>query len=210
MKLAFINASPKPKNTVSGNLLHILAQFLQPQQPLPVFRLQTVHPCPAVLNRLADYSTLVLAFPVYLDALPAHLICILEQLAPILRPGTRVYTLANCGFYEGEQTIGCHRIVKNWCSKNSFCYAGGVGVGGSGSIWLLKKLPAFLGLRRSLDRALSALALAILQQRLLPVVYATVNYPRFCYLLGAELSWNQKGRKHGLSPQELKLPHFPH
>ena len=207
--LAFINASPKPKNTVSGALLTDLARFLRPQPAPPVFRLPNAKPNPKTLTALAEYRAVVLAFPVYLDAPPAHLLAALNPLDSALLPGTPVYTLVNCGFYEGQQTAGCHRVIQNWCQKNGLCYAGGVGIGGGGSVWLLKRVPRFCWPRRGIDTALNALATAAKTGGPLPVVYTTVDYPRFFYLTGAELSWNKKGRRNGLSPADLKKPRTP-
>ncbi len=206
MHLVFLNASPKAGTGVSGVLLNRFCRInpgLSPAaalhfagQPVSAFDRELLAPC----------DTLLVASPLYLDALPGHFLSVLEQLQGVLPQKARVYSLINCGFYEGNQTVGGHRVLENWCRENNLAYQGGLGIGGGGSICLLEKLPDFCWPRRRIDRAILSLGKAVSRGAPFPVCYTTVDYPRFFYLKGSQISWNQKGRAAGLHKKDLQRP----
>ena len=86
MKVALINGSPKPRGSASAMLLDGLRACLPAGLECVECPLHAVRPAEDPARLLLDTDALVLACPVYVDGLPAHLLTALEGPAGI-RPG---------------------------------------------------------------------------------------------------------------------------
>ena len=73
-----------------------------------------------------DSDVIVFAFPLYVDALPSHLISYLIQVGRTVekyRCPEQLYSICNCKlriFYEGSQNVLALDIMKCWCEKAGF------------------------------------------------------------------------------------------
>ena len=93
MKGILINGSPKRRDSSSGALLNDLRSLLDPGTETAVMTVTASHPAassaytgmrwepsPEDVKQLRGSSFLVLSFPLYVDAVPSHLLSFLMEL----------------------------------------------------------------------------------------------------------------------------------
>ena len=204
MKIALINASPKPSHSGSGNLMACLEKDFPKKSSVKCFELHKKEIPEATLRELLDMDTWVILCPLYIDALPSHLLSCLvqvEKAAPAKK--IRIYGVINCGFYEGIQTETGFEVMKNWCARCGFEFCGGMGIGGGG---LLSTVPALENKNHPKLGVLikfKGFARSIAKGREYPVVYKSTSMPRPIYKAGAEISWRVIAAKNGNKPWSL-------
>lgn len=77
-------------------------------------------------------DAVVFAMPVYLDAVPSHVLRFLREAEKFCRENNcrfRVYGIANCGFFEGKQTRNLMNVMSCWCGRAGVEWSGGIGIG---------------------------------------------------------------------------------
>lgn len=119
-----------------------------------------------LLAALPEYSLIILAFPLYVDQLPAPVVRLLEQAAGAAagrtgRPLPRLLAVVNCGFPESNHNQTALRIVQRFAEMTGFSWAGGLSIGGGGALdgQPLEQTGAMSRrLRRNLTRAAGELA----------------------------------------------------
>ena len=155
----------------------------------------------ALAARLRTAETIVLATPLYVDGLPS---AVLRLLAALERdPGgkKRIYVIANLGFYESQQIRNLLAFVRNWCDGCGYTYAGGLAVGAGAMNAQLLKLPPAKNAVAGLERFASA----ILDKRCINDHYEdSFRFPRAAYVFAANRSWLPKGKKNGLTKEDLR------
>lgn len=128
-KICFINGSPRENNSASQYFIDELLGIID-DNSYEINQLK--------VNKEVDYEkivnvdVLIIVFPLYVDSLPSTMIAFLENLenyAKTSENSPRVYTIINCGFFEGIQTINAVQIIKNFCHKVGYKWRLGVGLG---------------------------------------------------------------------------------
>ena len=114
-----------------------------------------------------------------------------------------VYTIVNCGFYEGRQCEQAIGIIKNWCARSGLRWGRGIGIGAGGMLPMVKNIPPGQGPMKNIDRALSLLSMDILASESGENVFVSPNFPRFAYKFGAEMGWGKAARANGLKKKDL-------
>jgi multimeric flavodoxin WrbA len=207
MKIALINGSPKAKNSTSGYILQTLKPLLPNEHEIIECYFRIPHISNHDLEQIAECDILVFAFPLYVDGLPSHLINCLYQMEAFFNtmPTKKmvVYSLVNCGFYEGHQNAIAMEIMKNWCEKAKLNWGQGIGIGGGGMLPALAGVPDGQGPKKNLSRALKSIACSISAGATADDLYISPNFPRFVYKLGAEMGWRQQGKANGLKTKDL-------
>lgn len=208
MKISLINGSPKAKRSASGIILNELQALLSPND-----HIVNIHTTKHRLNQedyaaLQDSDVIVFAFPLYVDALPSHLISYLiqveEQLKNTAVPNNcTVYAIVNCGFYEGSQNVLALDIMKCWCEKAGFVWGGGLGVGGGGMMSMLASVPAGKGPKKNFSQALRTLSDRISRREIGGNLCFSPNFPRFLYKMAAEMGWRKAVKDNGLKTHDL-------
>jgi multimeric flavodoxin WrbA len=112
-----INGSPKGGKSNSGWLLEKLEEQLEGNHE--VSRLNIVKKPAVDFQDLCRADVLVLAFPLYIDAIPSHMFRMMVALEQYMHDhpmekDIAVYAIVNNGFYEGRQNHIALEIVKNW------------------------------------------------------------------------------------------------
>ncbi len=156
---------------------------------------------------LVSTDVMVIAFPLYVDGLPASLMEYLERYAaaraalPQDMPKQRVFAVANCGFYEGEQNRVALEIVAHFCAATGLDWCGGVGIGTGEMILGIKNVPPEAGIRKPVIGAIRAVAEAIAAEegRLAEPVFTQHGFPWLLYKLAGEAGWRSKVKKNGLA-----------
>ncbi len=207
-RIALVNASPKGPRSATAHLLADLAEaFGAYAQLAGVTAPELVSVgCPSAapsvsekaVQALAGCDAAVLGYPLYVDALPAGLVELLERAQGELAPGTRVYTLANLGFYEPEQILPSFAVVESFCRAAGVCWMGGVALGGGGMILPCAHMPRMGMMRRRVSEAVDELVGALLTGGELGTVLSKPPLPRFAYKLAAERQWRTQAQKAGV------------
>ncbi|MEW9096463.1 MAG: hypothetical protein AB2417_15400 [Clostridiaceae bacterium] len=208
MKIAFINGSPKIKDSASGCILQELKAFLeQDSNIISEYCFRKPQLSIKEMEQLTEYNVLVFAFPLYVDGIPSHLLNYLLQLemifATIKEKDIIVYSLVNCGFYEGHQNKLAIEIMENWCAKAGLKWGQGIGIGAGGMLPGLKSVTIGHGPKKNLEKALKQLSNNILKGTSEENIFITANFPRVLYKLGAEMGWRQSIKSNGLKRKDL-------
>lgn len=205
MTVALINASPKVKGSSSGILLGDLKEILGSRAEIEEICLRTGKITSEIKECLMKADTWVVAFPLYVDSLPAHLLNCLKQLERMKEKHSSlsVYGIANCGFYEGNQAEPALNVLKNWCKKAGCAYGGSLGIGGGGAIAVSGNQKGNRGMRSSIYKAMKNFADTILKKECDMNKYATVAFPRFVYKLAAQHSWRTMIKSNGGKKKDL-------
>lgn len=205
MRIALINGSPKPKDSASGTLLEDMKYFINGEAETADVALHTQEVSESARRELEKSNVWVFALPLYVDAVPGHLLSCLTQIERLrpLYPRVRVYAIVNCGFYEGIQTEPAMEVLKNWCARAGLVWSGGAGIGGGGSISPTPRKKHGSGPWAPIDKALDLLATAITEDETQENTYVSVAFPRFLYKLAAHLGWRMSLRANGLKRKDI-------
>lgn len=205
MTVALINASPKVKGSSSGILLNDLKECLGNKVDIEEICLRTSKLTAEIIEKLKKADTWVVAFPLYVDSLPSHLIACLKQLEKMTwkNKNLSIYGIANCGFYEGNQAEPALNVLKNWCAKAGCAYKGSLGIGGGGAIAVSGNMSAKSGLRANIFKAMKKFADRIVKKEGETNKYATVAFPRFIYKIAAQSSWRKMIKANGGKTKDL-------
>lgn len=229
MKIALINGSPKGRKSTSGILLEELKSCILKKEESAgkssgkaktgeegktrtdgqvtvteaEFHMASVPE--ETLKELGAADAWVLACPLYVDGIPAHLLSCLVQLekSELQNSGIPVYGIVNCGFYEGIQTESALKVLRNWCAKSGFVWGGGIGVGGGGGLAQMPKVESGKGPRAPIEKALGAMADTILRRETQDNCYVSVAFPRFLYKMAAQMGWRHLIRANGGKVKDL-------
>lgn len=206
-KIALINGSPKGERSASRVLLDFVGQGLeQKQYELEHFTLNTPSIDPTISEAIAESSILLIAFPLYVDGVPSHMLRWLLELERVYRDRKAkplVYAIVNCGFYEAEQTIVALQILRNWCAKAGLTWAQGMGIGAGGVFVGLRNVPPGRWPFLALGKAINTLTVNIQSQAAAPDIFASPDFPRFSYKIVAEFGWRRSIKRNGLKLRDL-------
>lgn len=203
MKLALIEGSPKAGESASGCLLAALKGVLDGSIQVVEMKLNKA---PVDLyEQISECDSIVLAFPLYVDSVPAHVISfMLEMMGNVGKP-LNVYAIANNGFYEGKQTHVALEVVQNWCDRVGYVWRQGLGVGGGGIVQELRGIPLGKGPKANLGKAYEVLAQNIRESGEGENMYINPNFPRFFYQQMAHMGWRSSVRKNGVKVREIRM-----
>lgn len=210
MKIALINGSPKVKDSNSGYILSDLKGFLEGKcTMISEYYFRKPELSEEEMEQLRECDAIVLAFPLYVDGVPSHLLSCLCQLEKffigVKKKEIRVYSLVNCGFYEGHQNKIALEILENWCEKAGIKWGQGIGIGAGEMLSAVKNVSVGHGPKKNLGEALKQLSNNILISASGENIFITANFPRFAYKLSGELGWRQAIKGNGLSRKDLFL-----
>lgn len=209
IRIAAINGSPKPAESLSGKLIEKLEGFLGA-------KIDTYHAAKLIRKEdaageiagILKADVLLIVFPLYVDSLPAPLIRLLtliEQAAKASEvPLPMVYAVCNCGFYEAGHNALALRMVRAFARRAGLRYGYGLGIGCGGVLAHMEKGPA-----KNVYAALYALGSSACGRS--PKegedVLLAPKIPRFLYRLGGNFGWRQLAKKNGVWKRMKMRPH---
>ncbi len=223
-RIALIDASPKATGSATECLLDDFADALAAYARLsraavPAMDRLSCTAGGALAGRdetdLSACDALVIGYPLYFDALPSHLVALLDRIAGSrsLAPATRVYAIVNLGFYEAEQGVLSFELMRGFCRDAGALWCGGLAAGGGGMIVPTRDSPRMGSARRARSQAIDALIAAVrlgatvsdARERTrdrrrdgTDTILARCPIPRFCYRLAAELGWRRMAHASGV------------
>jgi hypothetical protein len=93
------------------------------------------------LEECKNADVIIFSTPVYVDSLPSHLIEFLELASKEIADKkwhAKIYVVSTCGFFEGKQCNLALEQIKLWSECNNLKYCGGLGVGGSEMLGIIR------------------------------------------------------------------------
>ncbi len=208
----FLIGSAKPAGeSTSEALAAYLAQRLNEQgietTTLHVARsLRTETRTQELLHAVEAADLFVLAFPLYVDALPYLATEALERIAAhrLTRPSptpAAFLAIANCGFPEAHHNHTALAICQQFASAAGFSWAGGLALGAGGAIDG-RPLAKAGGMVRNVARALDLTADALAAGRPAPAeasaLLARPMMPLRVYTFMGDMGWRMQARRNGV------------
>ena len=198
--IGIINGSPKAPGGASGKLSARALQKLGNEAALFSAREDGVETC----QKLASCETVMVVFPIYVDALPSHLLRFFMDWEAYRKDHEgrtcRMYAISHAGFYEGKQCVWSLEVLQNFCARTGMDWSGGIGLGGSGV--LSSEVPD--GMVRPLYTQVDALCeAAVKQEKWTEYRWASIGMPRWMYLASANMGWTLDGKRNGLKKSDL-------
>lgn len=203
MKTIIINASPKPINSNTENFLkHLISKL--PENEAEVYKLNEMN-----IDEIRNCSSLVFAFPLYVDSLPSELLrflCLLEK--SDLNKDIMVFAVANNGFFEGTQNYIAFDIIKNWCNRVELKFGQGIGIGAGEMSPAISDVPLKKSPFASLDSVFNSFAFNITNHISEENVFISPKIPRFIWkIAGTYIFWLPRAKKNGLSGKDIFVKH---
>lgn len=204
MKISIINGSPKVGKSNSEILGNYILPLLKDNEIKKYYSI-SVRLNDKIKNEIHSSDILIFLFPLYVDGIPSNLLKLLVEFEreKIIKSGTKIYCIANNGFYEGKQNRLAILQIKNWCEKVNARWGQGIGVGAGELLPYLKKYPLGQGPLKNLGKVLDEFSANIITLKSDEDIYINLNWLKSLYFFQATISWILKGRKNNLRIREL-------
>ncbi len=209
-KLLLLIGSAKLQGSTSESLGGFLRDRLQEQgfEPETLFlhtALKSEEHKARMLRSVRHSELVIMAFPLYVDTLPALLIRAMEDVADCFKGETasqnpRLVCIVNCGFPESKQNDTALAICRQFTLETGFEWAGGLQLG-AGEAISGRPLSAVKGLARNVIKSLQLTAEALVAGRPVPQkakdLMARPLVPKWMYSVFGERRWRQDAKRHG-------------
>ena len=204
MKISIVNGSPKAiksNSEILGNYLSSLLKENEIKEYYSIYaRLDD-----KIKNEIHNSDILIFLFPLHVDGIPSNLLKLLVKFEEekVIKSETKIYCIANNGFYEGKQNRLAILQMKNWCEKVKANWGQGIGVGAGELLPYLKKYKLGQGPLKNLGNVLDEFSSNILTLKSDKDIYVNPNWLKSLYFFQGTISWILKGRKNNLRVREL-------
>ena len=214
--------SPRTRKSTSASLGGYLYEQLGAQDVLTETiyvhtSLRSAERMKALFEAVDAADLLVLAFPLYVDSLPAPLIEALERIAA-QRAGReqthaqRLAVIANCGFPEAKHTATAAAICADFARQAGFGWAGSLALGAGEGIVHGTPLAELDGRAIPLKAALDLAAQALLAGEPIPQaaldLLARPIIPGWLYRLSGIYGWRQQAKSFGAEKLLKRQPYL--
>jgi hypothetical protein len=215
MNIAFINGSPRPEGkSNSGIMLNLLKSKIGEGHAFFDYHVD----CHVIKDNMSDemfeklnaMDVFVLAFPLYVDAIPSHLFEMMVQFEAYRHLNDRnkkpisVYVIMNNGFYEGRANRIALKIVENWCLRSGLSYRQGIGQGAGEMLSVIRKVPLGHGPLKNSGKVLDELSANMLSHKKGETRLFSPNFPYFGWLFMANNGfWIPQAKKNGLRAKDI-------
>jgi len=211
--IVIINGSPKAKISVSKLLIDFLqTQFSPAAQVFQATQLLDKTLDSEEYRKILQADVLLLVFPLYIDALPAPLVKVLNTLEIIIK-NTKpsklplLYAVVNCGFFEAQHNLLAIEILENFASRCGLNWMHGLAIGSGGLLLTFEDNSQGSVMKHIYDK-LSELAQAINSQEKLPATkFVQPQIPRLIYTISGNISWKAAAKKRNTTTSLKARPH---
>ena len=204
MKIGIINGSPRGKKSNSEILIKYLCSLLKEHQINKYYLFSSkIHS--EIKSEIHNADVLIFSFPLYIDSIPSSLLDILLKFEEekIVNSKTKIYCIANNGFFEGKQNQLAILQMKNWCQKTGAEWGQGIGIGAGEILSYVEKVPLGKGPLKNLGKVLEQFTNNIKTLKSGNEIYVNPNWSRLLYWTQGTVSWIIKARKNGLKMRDL-------
>lgn len=201
-----INGSPKAKDSASETLLDMLREYCK--EEVSELTWNRMEPRKSDLDKLSESDAIVLAFPLYIDSIPSHLLRCLMQVEEYVHTHgwekkAKVYVIINNGFFQGKQNLPAIEVMRHWADRCGFSFGQAVGIGGGGMLRFICSIPDGHGPKKNITAALRELAEHVQQGKSGDILVLEPNYPAWAYKWQAQYGWRQMAKQNGLKARDL-------
>lgn len=169
----------------------------------------------AFLESIGAADLVTLAFPLYVDSLPAPVIAALEQIAAyrLMRrqSGGPLFTaISNCGFPEAQHNATAVAICETFANKANLRWGGSLALSGGmiGGLPLVDAGGRTLRIRKALDIAAEALAKGRNIPKPAQDLISKPVIPHWMYRLTGNFGWPRTARQYGVEKSLKRQPYF--
>ena len=169
----------------------------------------------AIFNAIDNADLVVLAFPLYVDSLPAPVTATLEKISAHGKnnpTAVRFSALANCGFPEADHNNTALAICSEFARQNGYTWMGGLSLGAGEGIVHGVPLNELDGraipLKQALDLAAEALASGNPIPQSARDLLAKPIIPSWMYTLQGGFGWRQQAKKYGVEKILKRQPYL--
>lgn len=196
--ILLLYGSPKRTDSATHMLLEALAGQLAGEK---VHWFDLVMQGKEAAAALRTAQAAVLAFPLYFDSIPSHVLAWMRaaEAGASAGSGCHVYAVINCGFYEGSQCQWAAQSVQHWSAHCGLDWGQALGIGGGPMLLETAKS----GLSSVLTENLRALAGQIRCGGAGEDIFLSPRISRTAYKLVGEWHWRKLARQNGLKSRDL-------
>ncbi len=166
------------------------------------------------LTAIDAADLVVLAFPLYVDSLPAPVIAALETIAARGAPGERrqrFTAIANCGFPESAHNATALAICAQFARETGRDWMGGLALGGGEGVIHGRSLHDIDGRAQPVRKALELAAAALAQGHPVPPpardLMGRTIIPGWMYTLVGSFGWRRWARRYGVQNAIRRRPY---
>lgn len=202
MKILLVTGTPQATDSNSEFILKILEDKLGDDNEF-IWRRANAKHIPEFLEELESADAMVLCFPLYVDAIPSHLlnwmIRVEEEIGSKIIDA-KFYLILHCGFYDAVQTKNALEMTKIWVEKCRLNWGQALLMGG---VSIIRASPIGVGPTKNFGVGLNRLRDCVLDLRTDEDEFVEPNFPRWLYMIGGNLGWKDEIRQNGLNPKDL-------
>jgi NAD(P)H-dependent FMN reductase len=169
----------------------------------------------AALAAVAAADLVVLAFPLYVDSLPAPVIAALEAIAASrsgAAPHGQLVAIANCGFPEAIHTATALAICAEFAREAGLDWMGGLALGAGEGLVHGEPLDGLGGRAAGMRQALTLAAVELAAGRPIPAAardqLARGVIPSWLYRLMGGYGWGQMAKQYGAERLLRRQPYL--
>lgn len=211
--------SPRTKKSTSASLGGYLFEQLKARgvetQTIQIYTsLYSRERMKTMLDAVNNADLVLLAFPLYVDSLPAPVIAALERIAAHRHENqgsTRFAAIANCGFPGANHNDTALAICSEFARQNVFAWMGGLSLGAGEGIVHGIPLNELDGravpIMRVLDLAAEALATGNPIPQAAKELLAKPIIPNWMYTLTGRFGWRQAAKRYGMHKKLKRQPY---
>ena len=212
--------SPRTKKSTSASLGgYLLEQLAERGIETETIQIYTSLNSPArmegMLESIDKTDLAILAFPLYVDSLPAPVTAALEKIAAHRnghRSAIRFAAIANCGFPGANHNDTALAICSEFARQSGFAWMGGLSLGaGEGIVHgiPLNELDGrAIPLKKALDLAAEVLASGNPVPRSASDLLARPIIPNWMYTLRGAFGWRQAAKQYGMEKNLKRQPYL--
>lgn len=166
-------------------------------------------------EKLDQADLVVLAFPLYVDSLPAPVIAALEKIAAhraIVQPLQRFAAIANCGFPEAHHNNTALAICGQFAAQTGMIWVGSLSLGAGEGMVHGKPLNELGGQGASFRKSLELAAISLANGEAIPQeardLLAKPLIPNWLYKLFGGIGWKQSAKEYGMQKSLRRQPYL--
>ncbi|MCX6059504.1 MAG: NAD(P)H-dependent oxidoreductase [Chloroflexi bacterium] len=205
-RAALLVGSPRTKNSTSASLGGYLMEQLNAHdietETIQIYTsFNSADQTRLTLEKLDQADLIVLAFPLYVDSLPAPVIAALEKIAAhraSVKVSQSFAAIANCGFPESKHNDTALAICEQFAKEAGMIWLDSLSLGGGEG--LVHGVPLndmdgrALPLKKSLELAAASLALGKPIPQQARDIFAKPFIPNWMYKLFGGIGWKQQAK----------------
>jgi len=212
--------SPRTKKSTSASLGGYLFEQLNARgvetETIQIYTsLNSQERMKAMVEAIDNADLIVLAFPLYVDSLPAPVTATLEKIAEH-RKGhpspIHFAAIANCGFPEAHHNDTALAICSEFARQNSLAWMGSLALGGGEGLVHGVPLNEMDGRAIPLKKSLELAAVSLANGQPIPQsardLLAKPVIPNWMYKLFGGFGWAQQAKQYGMQKEMKRQPYL--